>query len=209
MARSRDISKVLSSNSTLATDAEVAATYQTKATAGLTLITPTSIANTGGTASIGTNGTVSFSAASIVSLNDVFSSTYENYKILLNITSAATQDAIFMRLRVAGSDNSSNNYYWSLIYQNVSGGTTPSGANSNNLSSSFRVGYSSTNARSLIEVFSPFATSQTSFNAQNGNNNSDFALQGGNTSVTTSYTGFTLIFAGNTTGSVSVYGYNK
>ena len=108
MARSRDISKVLSSNTTLATDAEVAASYlttasastvyQTKATAGLTLLTPASIANTGGTASIGANGTVSFTSASAISLNDVFSATYTNYQIVIECD-GSTSAQIRMRLR--------------------------------------------------------------------------------------------------------------
>jgi hypothetical protein len=47
---------------------------------GLVLMKPSSVVN-------GTDngkGTVSFSAAASVSLNDVFSSAYDNYKIVLN-----------------------------------------------------------------------------------------------------------------------------
>ncbi len=47
---------------------------------GLVLVKPSSVVN-------GTDngkGTVSFSAQSTVSLNDVFSSTYMNYKIIIN-----------------------------------------------------------------------------------------------------------------------------
>jgi hypothetical protein len=154
--------------------------------------------------------TTSFSAVASQSVNDVFSATYENYLILLNVPTATIADSILMRLRVSGSDNSSSNYYWSLIYQNFSGATTPQGANSNGLTTAFRVGYSSSTTRASIQLFSPFATSQTSFNADAGNHNSDFALSGGNTSVTTSYTGFTIIASSGTlTGTVSVYGYNK
>ena len=68
MARSRDISKVLSSNSTLATDAEVSASYLTTASAnalyapvaagGLVQITPTSVTATGGSGSISATGAV-------------------------------------------------------------------------------------------------------------------------------------------------------
>ena len=72
MGRARDISKVFSTGTALATDTEVSTTYQTKAAAGLTLLTPSTISNTGGSASIGTNGTVSFTSASAISLNDIF-----------------------------------------------------------------------------------------------------------------------------------------
>jgi hypothetical protein len=53
---------------------------------GLVLMKPSSVVN-------GTDngkGTVSFSAASSVSLNDVFSSTYDNYRILCRFTDTAS-----------------------------------------------------------------------------------------------------------------------
>ena len=84
MGRTRDVSKILTSNTSILSLASASATYATKTSTGLNLIIPSTIANTSGTASIGTNGTVSFSGATTVSLNDVFSSTYMNYKIIIN-----------------------------------------------------------------------------------------------------------------------------
>ena len=215
MARSRDISKVLSSNTTLATDAEVAASYQTKATAGLTLLTPTSIANTGGTASIGTNGTVSFSSASAISLNDVFSATYDFYVIKLGITAntASTDSVINFRLRVSGSD-ASTNYITQRIFNTsttVTGQQDPTGTDR-----WYWVESSATHphAYATMEVFNPFiaavttGTAHTSFRANTGStymNLSSFR----NTNAT-SYTGFSLINStGNITGLVSVFGVKK
>ncbi len=221
MARSRDISKVLSSNSTLATDAEVAASYQTKAAAGLTLLTPTSIANTSGTASIGANGTVSFTSASAISLNDVFSATYDNYRIIINSNnSTVSAQSNFLRMRVSGADNSSSNYRWSGLYIFDNSATpTVSGQASNGLGTSFYSGGSSSTAGftpvTVLDLSNPFATKHTSYVS------SDYSYdqfgtrggvdtQGGVMSVTTSYTGFTIVSgSGTITGSISVYGYNK
>ena len=111
MGRARDISKVFSTGTALATDTEVSTTYQTKAAAGLTLLTPTSIVATGGsaTSSISSTGTVSFTSASTISLNDVFSTTYDNYRIIFRSTTSTTGQ-IKLRLRVSGSDNTTSNY---------------------------------------------------------------------------------------------------
>lgn len=101
MARSRDISKVLTSSTALATDAELSAyllqssastTYQTKATTGLTLVSRTS-----------------FSGVSTHSVNNVFTSTYRNYKYIVDITAAsATSAFLSMRLRANEIDTSAN-----------------------------------------------------------------------------------------------------
>jgi len=61
---------------------------------GLVLVKPSSVV--GGTDN--GKGTVSFSAASSVSLNDVFSATYKNYKIIFTGTGA--NDDLKLRLRV-------------------------------------------------------------------------------------------------------------
>jgi hypothetical protein len=80
--------------------------------AGMDLITPTSVAGTGVTLS---GGELTCSAATSASANGVFTSTYRNYYIVANITNSITTDVLF-RLRVAGTDNSSNNYRTSYAY---------------------------------------------------------------------------------------------
>ena len=74
---------------------------------GLVLIKPSSVVN-------GTDngkGTVSFSGASSVSLNGVFSSTYKNYRISFdNITmpTGAGATDLLLRLRAGGSNTTTN-----------------------------------------------------------------------------------------------------
>ena len=53
--------------------------------AGLAKIVPSSVAVGSGTGSANSLGTVTFSGASSVSLNGCFSSTYDNYRLMLNI----------------------------------------------------------------------------------------------------------------------------
>ncbi len=210
MGRARDISKVFSTGTALATDTEISAfnyltqssastVYQTKAAAGLTLL-----------------NTTNFTAQSTVSINDVFSATYDNYLIKFNnLTGSSTPQNLEMRLRVGGADNSSSNYYWLIAYGVFSPGSSTSivGGNSSGLATLWPIGIAnSTFAGASVELYDPFNTKKTRFHATASINDASDATIGrtGQTSVTTSYTGFTFFPSGGTlTGSMSVYGYNK
>jgi hypothetical protein len=158
--------------------------------------------------------TTSFSAVSSQSINDVFSTTYDNYKVLININSSPT-DALTLRLRVGGSDNSSNNYMWAG-YTIESNTVFLSAMGSSGAVSSYRIGntYGNTSTAELL-IANPFKTQQTQFHSKNASYStaSNWAVDqvlSGTTTVTTSYTGFTILIASSTiTGSVSVYGVNK
>ena len=212
MARSRDISKVLSSNSTLATDTEVSTTYQTKATAGLTLLTPTSIVATGGSGSISTNGAVSFTSASAISLNDVFSTTYDNYKLLF-VGTTSLENTINLRMRVSGADNSTSNYYFQRTLSkngnDVQGGEA--------LATTSWAGFNTNTTNTIIEVelFSPFLATATTFLGRYEKVETlatvhETGTLSGIHNVASSFTGVTYTVGGGTiTGTISVYGYNK
>jgi hypothetical protein len=123
-------------------------------------------------------------------------------------------------MRVSGSDNSSSNYRWSMGYQRDNAATpTFVGEGSNGTSTSFNLaGLSSTAgyySPVTVQLKNPFSsTKHTGYNFANyyydqfGTIGYSFTGSGAMT-VTTSYTGFTIICSNNMTGSVSVYGYNK
>jgi hypothetical protein len=167
--------------------------------------------------------TESFSAVASHSVNDVFSATYDFYKIIIVAENSSANWQFKLRLRVSGSDNSASNYLWSAIQQRFNS-ATPSLINSgsNGLTTSFEIGATSNPTATLgnqtiVEIGNPFATSETTFNSSSVGYEMDPTiptsfrqLSGGLTSVTTSYTGFTIFATnGNITGSVSVYGYKK
>jgi hypothetical protein len=216
MGRTRDVSKILTSNTSILSLASASSIYQTIAKTGLIEITPATISVTGGSGSISATGAVSFTSASTISLNDVFNTTYDNYKILMNFTSSA-QAAINMRLRVSGSDNSTSNYHnhWQ---QTSTSETAYTGANEVS-QTSFRVSSSSgtTSIKSLsFDFFAPFLSDRTMYlglqNFSNANKGNGYAggVQQGAFNDSTSFTGFTLISnSGTLTGTISIYGYNK
>jgi len=161
--------------------------------------------------------TTSFSAVASQSVNDVFSATYTNYKILVKAScSSATQ--LSLRMRVGGSDLTTSSYMFGGAYVQFTGSSTVAGENvGTTTTAGFNIldvdgnpGYA------RIEMFDPFATEQTGliydqvFNSGGSRNTGYWEAFSGLTTVTTSYTGFTLLpAAGNITGTVRVYGYNQ
>jgi hypothetical protein len=200
MARSRDISKVLSSNTTLATDDEVAATYQTKASNGMTLISNNSFSSVG-TYSLPIN---------------TFTSTYDNYRLIVKI-SAITSDAIlYMKMRKSGTDASTLYYYGMLGYssnpstENKNGSNVSTGVYLHDLDT----GSSAKPTWSTVDLFIPFVTGFTMMNIQsvaNTQSGTPVAAVGmGYHSNSDSYDSASFIAsAGNISGSITVYGYNK
>jgi hypothetical protein len=77
---------------------------------GMVLLTPTSIAYTGTSATISANGSVTFSACTSLSLNGVFSADYDNYMISVHATTSA-ESYINFRFRASGTDNATASSY--------------------------------------------------------------------------------------------------
>lgn len=76
--------------------------------AGLTLITPSSVAGSGVSLS---GAKVVFTAATSISVNGVFDSTYDNYLVVCRGSTNTSNAAIALRMRLAGSDNSTASSY--------------------------------------------------------------------------------------------------
>jgi hypothetical protein len=180
---------------------------------GLVLIKPSTVVN-------GTDngkGTVSFSAASTVSLNGVFSSTYENYRIVFTTSNFSASDALSFRLRASGSDYSSSNYS-QMGTRNFSNSATIAALNESGRTS---IGLGSSNSAAsdrcgiTIDIFKPnvnFVNKVMSISIVNQSTEGLYLrTQGGLADgATYIFDGFSFIIAsGNMTGTVSVYGYNK
>ncbi len=202
----------------VASEVESLANYATQSYAdnssnvasGLKLIVPSSVAIGSGSSSVSTLGQVTFTSASSVSLNNVFSSTYDNYRVIVNVTSTSTNfDPLHFRLRVSGTDNSSNNYKFHLRYFNYggSGGDSTSSAYSSFPIGSVDSGSTGTGLRASFDVIAPFQSVNTSYGTLHTQYNYGF-YGTGITTVTTSYDGCSLVPASGTiTGTISVYGY--
>jgi hypothetical protein len=198
MGRARDLANILSSSGSVALDSEM----------GLTLITPSSIVVTGGSGSISSTGIVNISSASSVSLNNIFSSTYNSYSFTFNLT-GSTALSFRARVRTSGTDNTSTNY----LYTNWESTFASSSVTGQ---TSWAIGdfYDSDQKRSTHNFFirdvqvSGRYTSGHSITTSDVNSGVYPLIRFHGLSVTTSYDGITFIAgSGTITGTISTYGY--
>jgi hypothetical protein len=154
--------------------------------------------------------TSTFSGVSSQSVSDVFSATYDNYRII--VTGTATVNAsLGFRLRVSGTD-ATTNYSWQRI---IADGTNVTAARDTGraqvliglLDLSIPTGLS-------IDIYEPFKTQSTVFRSTSAlaELNGRIYDAVGYHSTSASYTGFTLMKdggSGNISGIVRVYGYNN
>jgi len=156
--------------------------------------------------------TTSFSGVSSQSVNTVFSATYQNYRIVLNAVGTHTNPTtagLELRLRVAGVDNSANNYDYIQILRNDTALTS-----SITTQTATQIGFmGNRRMASVIDVFSPAEADFTSFVVNQfakGTANTNGGTTSGIHIVSTAYDGFTIISgSGTMTGTVRVYGYNQ
>ena len=185
------------------TAAQAAATAAGIAGGGLVAVTPSSIANSGGSAST-TGNTTTFTGVTSVSLNGTFTSTYDNYVVLVTATTSNNQYPT-MRLRVAGADASGSDYDAQAFEVYTS--TTAASLLSNQ--TSWRIGYFNTEGDSAIktEIFRPNLAATTLYQTF-CDNPVQLQWDGGDHDLSTAYDGFTFIStSGTITGTIQVFGY--
>lgn len=155
--------------------------------------------------------TTSFSAVASQSINDVFSSTYDFYRVML-IGTASAAVSINLRLRVSGTDATGSNYTRQRI---LAENTGVSGARSTG-TAFFPGDIELDPCTMILDIGNPNKASFTSFNGQNlvrvtsGTVVTNLQINTGQHELNTAYTGFTVFpSSGTITGSVYTYGYNK
>lgn len=177
---------------------------------------------TGPTGSAAASGLVyitggTFSVSGTLNVNNCFSATYRNYKIVYSVES--NENDIFsmrMRLRVSGADNTTSNYYLGMNTVNEGGTETNTG---NNAATFWTIGYSNSNNRAFamrgdLTIYNPFNDQPytgitgtiTSANTSNAGYGGGFIA--GNFGDQTSFTGFSFLTSTGSfgTGIYRVYG---
>jgi len=173
-------------------------------------VAPTSIANTGGTATA-TRNVVTFSGCTVVTINGIFDSTYDNYRLIVKQAAPASANTVMaLRLRT-GSDETGSLYSSGFSY--VARTTAATSTSSNNGSQSFRLnGAYNADVYVAVEIGGPNLAAKTGY-AVHGTfaNNSDiFSYTGGGLLFSdTQYTGITIILESGLafSGNVAIYGY--
>jgi hypothetical protein len=144
--------------------------------------------------------------------NNVFTSDYSNYQILLRYTTVGN-NAIYTRMRVGGVSASGANYNYQVL---AAVGASPT-SNLTTADTSFQVAVASNGdfkSSAVIDLFSPAIAEPTNFQIMNN------ASLGGyttlrwyswmaNHTLTTAYDGLEFFCAGNMAGTYAIYGYAK
>lgn len=154
--------------------------------------------------------TQDFSAVSSFSFsNDVFTSAYENYKIVCYL-SASANDVIVWRGRIAGVDTTDANYNSEFL---TAGGSTVTGTRSTNQTSSrFGQVSSGTGGNSFTaDIYAPYELQHTRLYSNGFASFSGALIEIGGTvykSNTTQFDSLSIIVgSGTITGKAALYGY--
>jgi len=151
--------------------------------------------------------TTSFSGVTSQSFNNVFSATYDVYRIVM-VATLSTAGNFVMRLRASGSDNSTASSYTGQFVSGA-GSTVSAVADTENFWN-----FSPGNTNRTIAVYDiaqPFAATETVMTGISGRSDRVVSRQSRH-NQTVSYDGFSLFEVGGTvtlTGYVQIFGYSK
>lgn len=176
---------------------------------GLGSIVPSSVSGTG--VSVDAAGRVSFTSATEITLDGVFSAAYRNYRILIDSTGTAAGLSCVLRTG-GGTDVTSLYDRTELLARN---GTATS-STALNASSWSILGFVSVLIQADIEVSGPFQALATTAISRAGGHTNPAAQSTSNGVVTNyfthrtaaSYAGMKFTYTNAQSGSIRVYGYN-
>jgi hypothetical protein len=155
--------------------------------------------------------TATASSQATLSIDNCFSSNYDNYRIVFSMTAVSANVNFYWRLRVGGVDSTAS-YYWSANNVNNGGTSTTNAGNNVSLVNPSFLSSSTPRGMTTIDLTLPNESVATVFNFID-NYNDTVAQQvrqgGGIHLVNTAYDGITIGVAGGATfsGIARVYGY--
>ena len=153
------------------------------------------------------------SAQTTVSIDNCFTSTYENYRIVINLSAFAADGNLSLRMRVGGVDTSTNYVSQRL---GATGATVFASANPLGTDEMYIMSVISAEPRTGAVAFDMFApqlatdtTCVTHFGALDVINGNVLITTWNAQNSNTAFDGFTVIGTQNMTGTIRVYGYQN
>lgn len=180
---------------------------------GLVPVRPASITLGSGTGSVDVNGNVNFSGASSVSFNNVFSSSYTNYKITMSLSLASGAQLTYLRMRSNTTDNTGL-YVWGYGGYRITGPAVNWTSSSNSTAGICVLNAGATGPQTTsIDMFNPFPVGPvTTWNVGGywADSTSSYGSSGAGLHADgASFNGFSIYPGGSTiSGTIKVYGYN-
>jgi hypothetical protein len=188
--------------------------YATTRVDGLVPVQPTSVAVAGGTATANALGLVSFTTATSISLNGVFTSAYNSYRMLIRVPTTSTLGTLNFRFRNAGTDNTTSNYVQTWLLNRSTGATqTNNGTNTQGAILSWAGAETNAAVMWIGDVMNPAVVGRKNLFGKGAlSDPTSFAIVDSSVMFqlnTLSFDGFTIYpTAGNITGTVQILGYN-
>jgi hypothetical protein len=155
-------------------------------------------------------GKITFGNCGSIALDNVFSSTYDNYYISFRCFTSSTATSLALRFRLNGTPDTGTNY--SVQNLNVSGATVVSASGSSQTYADFGQGYGTRRVGYGIYIFSPFLAQPTAFRSIGISDLSSAYLSdwAGYHTLSNAYNGIVLYpGAGYFDGELAVYGFVK
>ena len=175
---------------------------------GMVLLTPTSIAYTGTSASIGANGSVEFTAVTSLELRGVFSADYDNYMIAMTAITTGNDSQYWFQLLSGTTPATGTDYTHQYLVGD--GSTVGGGRTTSDTSARLAAGGNVARGGDVIYFYGPYLTQPTAMrnvSAQNRSGGIRILDNAATHSLSTSYDGFNwTIISNTTTGLISVYG---
>lgn len=182
-------------------------------TRGAGIVKPTTVdkTGTGSSATINTNGSVTFSTCTALSLNGIFTSTYDNYMIVCRVSHNTTTAnyVINSRLRTSGTDATSTSDYNTQTLIASSTSITAARTTADGFWKTSRVIDSPNWGGFIVNLYGPFLSQPTAFRTISADTSSDASIYdaAGTHELSTSYDGITIYPTGvSLSGLVCVYG---
>lgn len=150
-----------------------------------------------------------FSAASSVLVNNCFTATYQNYRVIIDLSTVSATG--FTNLQLTSSGTASTTGYARSAGYTPYGSTTVFGESQNN-ASSYNLVYSNTTSGgvAIVDLMRPAQSVRTYIAQQIINFGSNGGWGNGEHGVSSSYDGFVLTPASGTiTGVLRIYGYRN
>jgi hypothetical protein len=152
-------------------------------------------------------GTTSFTSASAIIVDNVFSADFKNYRLVLNLT-YSTSLQVSYRLRVGGAAISAANYNYVLGTLGSLTGSTLIATYFGRTQTSAIVAASDVSSTNVYDIGRPFETAVTTWSGTGGIHIGNGQFVAGGYNASTSATGFELnTNTGTVTGSLQVFGY--
>jgi len=179
---------------------------------GLVPVSPTSVVIATGSGSANAVGQVSFTGATSVSLNGVFTSEFKHYRVVVTTSTISAAYSVNIRLRSSGTDYSGAEYHRMMTTTNSAGATASAAAAGGTFLTLGNASNATNTGAGFFDITDPQTTIRKTvnsiFSGYSGSNPASF-YGGAYINSTVAYDGLTyFISSGSITGTIQVFGYN-